>query len=354
MQLKPKHILSILFLLFGTGTFGQLSDARKFSLDSIVSSLDLATRKDLEAAHRYLDAHGQNDEEKVWLFYGYLGTWFKYDKERLKDMKAPFYSPELTTKKSKGVCRDFSRVFEYLCTKSAIPCFSISGRTNMSAIAYAGRKLKRISTKTNHQWNTVRVNGNWMLMDPTWTHIDSKTKLTIPDPATKTPRTLTVISVTRKYYNPTPEFMAETHAPVHPAFSLFSQVPTYKTIRKDPKKQRIYKDNYPYARMLDSIWSQKNTVFSRAFIDESFQYSQDPNLYALFAYEVDIALVKPDKSHPASVAFYDERISRIENLVKHIQTVFGVDYTGYAQEAIELLQKRKKLLEKELKAKKKR
>lgn len=333
---------------------GEISDVRKRQLDSIVSVMDLSTRKDLEAAHRYLHANGQNDEEKVWMFYGYLGTYFKYDKERMGDFKAPFYYPELTAKKSKGVCRDFARVFEYLCIKSNIPCFSIMGKTKIGFFELLGRKFHRISTKTTHEWNIVSVNGTWMLMDPTWTHVESKTKTAITDPKNKTSQTFNLISVSRKYYNPTPEFMAKTHAPIHPAFSLLSNVPTFKTIRKKPKKQHIYQNNYEYSKILDSIWKQKNTLFSRAFVDESFRYSRVPTLFYLFNYEMDIALVKPDKNHLASITFYDERIARIQNLIKHIQTVFGVDYTASSEETIVALQKRKKALEKQLKEKPKK
>ncbi|WP_343636621.1 transglutaminase domain-containing protein [Fluviicola sp.] len=346
MIAKHQLVSLLVFILAGTGVFAQISDQRKFSLDSIVSSLDLSTRKDLEAAHRYLNACAQNDEEKVWLFYGYLGACFKYDKKRMGDMKAPFYNPELTAKKSKGVCRDFARVFEYLCTKSNIPCFAISGKTKMSVFEYIGRKFHRVSTQTNHQWNIVRVNGNWMLMDPTWTEISSKTKISVPDPQTKTMKSLNIISVDRTYYNPSPEFMAKTHAPIHPAFSLYSDVPTFKSIRKSPKKQLTYRENYRCNEVLDSIWKQQNTLFSRAFVDESFRYSNVPTLYSLFRYELDIALVKPESNHGVTLQFYDERISRIQNLVKHIHTVFGVDYTEQSRETIETLQKRRKALEK--------
>ena len=352
--MKPVFFLLIFLLASTSYVFGEIPDARKHSLDSIVSAMELASRKDLESAHTYLDSRGTTDEEKVWLFYGYLGTYFKYDKERLGDMKAPFYHPELTTKKSKGVCRDFSRVFEYLCIKSHIPCFSIMGKTKTGIFYIIKKKLHRYDTNVTHQWNVVRVNGIWMLMDPTWTHIESKTKITVSDPKSKTPKTFTLISVTRKYYNPAPELMAKTHAPIHPAFSLLSKVPTFKTIRKSQNKQRIYQDNYPYEQILDSIWEQKNTLFSRAFVDESFHYSRVPTLYDLFRYEMDIALVKPDKNHPASIAFYDERIARIEHIARHIQTVFGVNYTEKTKQTIETLQKRKKMLEKQLKEKSKR
>lgn len=350
--------LKLLFLfgcfLLSTAVFAEIPEARKRQLDSIVSVMELSMRKDLEAAHLYMDSNGQNEEEKVWMFYGYLGTFFKYDKKRMGDMKAPFYNPELTAKKSKGVCRDFARVFEYLCTKSNIPCFSIIGKTKMPVFEFISRKFHRLSTKVNHQWNIVRVNGNWMLMDPTWTRIESKTKISVPDQKNKTSKTFNLVSVSREYYNPTPEFMAETHAPIHPAFSLYSNVPTYKSIRKSPKRHLTYQENYDYSQILDSIWKQKNTVFSRAFVDESFHYSHVPTLYTLFRYELDIALVKPASNQPITVDFYDERITRIQKLLKHINDVFGVDYSEWSKETIETLQKRRKLIEKQLKGKPKK
>ncbi|WP_343603819.1 transglutaminase domain-containing protein [Fluviicola sp.] len=350
---REKAFLFLFFLLtFAPQAFCQISDSRKRSLDSIVSSMELPVRKDLELAQRFLDSKGQNDEEKVWLYFGYLGTYFKYDRERMKDLKAPFYNPELTAKRSKGVCRDFSRVFEYLCVKSNIPCFSIIGKTKMGIFEFIGRKFHRMSTQTNHQWNVVRVNGTWMLMDPTWTHIASKTKIPVFNPVSKTSQSFTLISVDRTYYNPDPVFMAQSHAPIHPAFSLLNEIPTYKTIRKKAKKQRIYKENYACNQVLDSIWVQKNTLFSRAFVDESYHYSSVPTLRFLFNYELDIALVKPDKSQPVDARFYDERISRIKQLETHINAIFGVDLSSQSDEAIKELKKRKAVYEKQLKPKK--
>nr|WP_294861570.1 transglutaminase domain-containing protein [uncultured Fluviicola sp.] len=355
MNLKPVSFLVLIsMLVLSAKALGQIPDSRKYALDSIVSSMDLATRKDLVAAHSFLDLQGQNEEEKVWLFYGYLGTYFKYDNDRKGDIKAPFYNPELTAKKSKGVCRDFARVFEYLCIKSDIPCFSISGKTKIGMFEFIERKFHRLGTDVTHEWNIVRVNGNWMLMDPTWTHISSKTKIQVPDKSNKTSKTLTIISVDRTYYNPSPEFMAKTHAPIHPAFSLFSKTPTFKTIRKKPKKQRVYQDNTVCSQLLDSIWNQKDKLFSRLFVDESFHYSHVPTLYSLFHYELNIALVKPNPNQPITIDFYDERIARIQKLTVHIRDVFGVDYSVRSQETITTLQKRKKLLEKQVKPKKKR
>lgn len=352
MNLKCLSFLLICTLVFSTKTFAEISESRKYSLDSTVSSMDLFIRKDLNLAHQYLNENAKNTEEKIWMFYGYIGTFFKYDRERMNDFKAPFYSPELTAKKTMGVCRDFSRVFEYLCLKSEIPCFSITGKTQMPVLLFIKWKLLGYSTKSTHQWNIVRVDGKWMLMDPTWTQISSKVKVPVYDPKTKTTKKLMVISVDRRYYNPTPEFMAESHAPVHPAFSLFSTVPTFKTMRKAPEKQRIYERSYDCTRILDSIWNQKGKLFSRVFVDGSFHYSQVPTLSSLFHYELNLTLVKPDGNHKTTPAFYDDRISRIRQLTTDIQQIFGVNYSSKSQEAITTLEKRKKQLEKQVAIKK--
>jgi hypothetical protein len=54
------------------------------------------------------------------------------------------------------------------------------------------------------------------------------------------------------------------------------------------------------------------------------------------------------------LGFYDERIARIEKLSKYIHDVFGVDYSERSKETLETLNKRKKMLEKQLKEKPKK
>lgn len=87
---------------------------------------------------------------------------------------------------------------------------------------------------------------------------------------------------------------------------------------------------------------------------ESFQYSRVPTLYNLFRYELDIALVKPASNQVTTVGFYDERIAGIEKLSKHIHDVFGVDYLERSKETLETLNKKQKILEKQLKEKTKK
>ena len=66
-------------------SFSFIDEKRCFELDSITSTLNNDTRKNLKAVHEYLHSKGKNNEERIWLFYGYIGTYFKYDVKRSKE-----------------------------------------------------------------------------------------------------------------------------------------------------------------------------------------------------------------------------------------------------------------------------
>lgn len=90
-----KHFLSVtIFLAITNCLYSQLSSLRKRELDSIVSFIPKSKLTNLDSVHRFIHINGYSDEERVWMFYGYLGVYFSYDWERFGDMHAPSFSPE--------------------------------------------------------------------------------------------------------------------------------------------------------------------------------------------------------------------------------------------------------------------
>lgn len=178
--MKTSFTIAFLFPLL---LRAQISDGRKLELDSMTTHLSSSVRKDLEKTRLALVSFATNDEEKAWLFYGYIGTWFQYDKHRKGDLNAPPFNPELTAKKGKGVCRDFSDVFHYLCVESGIPCLNVIGKSKPGVIgniqAFSRRVFHRVSMGANHEWNVAKINGKWQLFDPTWTYFSTATHIFI-------------------------------------------------------------------------------------------------------------------------------------------------------------------------------
>lgn len=62
-------------------------------------------------------------------------------------------------KDGKGVCMDYSALFQELCNIAGIECAFISGLTRSAAEA---------GTWGSHAWNAIKIDGKWYLIDVTW------------------------------------------------------------------------------------------------------------------------------------------------------------------------------------------
>ena len=149
MTLRKLLIIFGVFTLYSLGVKGQSRSSRWRDLDSIATYIPAEYITKLDSVHDYLHRRGNNDEERIWLFYGYLGIHFKYDESRKNALNAPVFSPQYTAERRKGVCRDYTRVFMYLCDKSGIPNLEVFGRSPMPASDWIRRKL-------HNRWN-IRV-----------------------------------------------------------------------------------------------------------------------------------------------------------------------------------------------------
>jgi hypothetical protein len=77
-----------------------------------------------------------------------------------------------TRRKRKGVCGDYSTLFQRMCDLLAIECVTISGtaKTELTDIGQFPRAV-------DHAWNAVKIQGQWRMIDVTWGAggVDSRT-----------------------------------------------------------------------------------------------------------------------------------------------------------------------------------
>ena len=64
------------------------------------------------------------------------------------------YTPYSPLLEGKGVCLGFASTFQLLLDMCGVECLTVVGA------AYSSRE--------DHAWNMVRLNGNWYCVDPTW------------------------------------------------------------------------------------------------------------------------------------------------------------------------------------------
>ncbi|WP_337964961.1 transglutaminase domain-containing protein [uncultured Flavobacterium sp.] len=102
-----------------------------------------------------------------------------------------------TFRSKKGVCEGFSLLYQHLATLSGLKCQVVVGDSK--------RLLNDIGRKrlgSNHAWNTVQIDGKWILIDATWGngYFDEK-------------RQVVVKKFTSIYFDMAPEYFYMTHFP---------------------------------------------------------------------------------------------------------------------------------------------
>ena len=118
----------------------------------------------LEDLARYLEAPAKNDEERARAIYRWVTDRIEYDVEAAMMGGGRGRTPQVVLEDRRGVCSEYSALFERLCQLSGLEAEVIRGYGKGYGYA-VGSGIPRIS---NHAWNAVRIDGTWRLLDSTW------------------------------------------------------------------------------------------------------------------------------------------------------------------------------------------
>ena len=148
------------------------------------------------------------EASKVESIFLWITRSIAYDHELRfnKNLQNDFYISEdmVVTKvieRQKALCGGFAFIFERLCNQVGIEAKTIHGYT----------KLNASFNKPNHTWNAVKINGQWQLLDITWSISNGKSKL--PD---------------RSWYLTKPEIFINSHYPQDRKWALLKNLPSLR------------------------------------------------------------------------------------------------------------------------------
>lgn len=68
-----------------------------------------------------------------------------------------------TYKTNKGVCEDYSYLFQSMCKAIGVETKYITGVTKTNP-----RQIGKFPKNSSHAWNAVKIEGKWFLLDTTW------------------------------------------------------------------------------------------------------------------------------------------------------------------------------------------
>ena len=173
-----KKIFLLLLLALPTIIFCQ--DYKE--IDAFARSVKFS--RDYKEAAKKLAKPYQTEKEKTRAIYTWISTNIRYDEKQEKAaQKNPTYrigyssetdlqqkrqeyvqgKIEHMLKKKKGVCQDYSWLFQAMLGEIGIECEFVSGYSRTSP-----SQMGRIPHSPRHAWNAAKIDGEWALFDLTW------------------------------------------------------------------------------------------------------------------------------------------------------------------------------------------
>ena len=107
-----------------------------------------------------------SDYELELYFNDYLTKAVTYDKEQLSPMRGNAYGALMY---GRVVCAGYSSAFQLLCNRAGIECESVFGN-----ITKKDGEDNNVEENSLHQWNCVKIEGDWYYTDVTWNDISDK------------------------------------------------------------------------------------------------------------------------------------------------------------------------------------
>lgn len=139
----------------------------------------------------------------------------------------------------KGVCQDFSELFEAMCDRAGIKCYTIIGYAKVFDYK-PGSRFER----TNHSWNMVNLDGNNYLMDITWCS---------GYVACSRGTWRYVIKPDVSHLFMSPESFVENHLPADPQWQLLNYPVPMDAFQRYSSYTDMVKERSPYFNFTDSI-----------------------------------------------------------------------------------------------------
>jgi hypothetical protein len=324
-----QKLILLFFVTVISSVHAAIVPQRQRFLDSLVTNVPANTLKNLDSLHKHLHDAASTDEERVFMYYGLFGIHFKYDQARFKAKYTREYTPEYTLSKRRGVCRDFAQLFLELCKRSDIPCIVALGSTKKKWYEVPGEIIHRKWKLPNHAWNIVKFNGEWHLMDPTWTKVVSVEKVYGKDAKGKTAYKCSIKSPWRDYYDASSTFFYQDRNAVHPAYYLDSTIYSFKSALRKQSRRKVEVNGYPFAIVLDCIAENPHEQQSAEFFNTEMLYSKRTGFYYRMSEFMQFTDLKRTAEQPLTLEDCQKNYEEFQALITYLESEFDKSFQDY-------------------------
>jgi transglutaminase/protease-like cytokinesis protein 3 len=176
-----KHILILSFLLLFITNYSYSQSYA--AVDNAIKNYPKSFTSPEKLAEK-IKADFASDEEKARAIFTWIALNIRYDlnayaelsqkpkvaysfsseEERInKEQKFRRDMANAVLRSKKGVCQDYTALFQTLCELNGIKCMTIMG-TSKTTLQHIGK----MPIASDHAWNAVRIGDKWRFVEPTW------------------------------------------------------------------------------------------------------------------------------------------------------------------------------------------
>ncbi|MBS1531756.1 MAG: hypothetical protein JSU01_15725 [Bacteroidetes bacterium] len=304
LDVRTLALLLLLFLLSG-GTFAQMRTVP--SADTLNTRLYLYAKnapeevtQDIDKLVDYLKLPGTNQRDVVKTFAYWIMQNISYD---INAFFSNTFNPDGVTgtlRNRKGVCQDYSELFKAMCDRVGVPCYIISG----FAKAFNYKPGDQFA-KSNHSWNMICLDGNYSLLDLTWSsgyimYVDDNWKYFIhPD-------------ITQCFTKP--EAFVEKHLPSDPKWQLLHYPVSMQTFLSTDDHALMLKDSsyyFNYADSLSNFFKLSDEARELKSAEDAYRFYPVISDYAYHYYNIAVNYSNSaTDSYNAAVNGYNKSVSQ--------------------------------------------
>ena len=141
------------------------------TIDAYARNAPPSVTRNLNTLSAYLTAPAKSDLAKVRSVYTWITSHIRYDETAFNGQR---YSSETeyasrSLRGRKAVCTGFALLFKHLLKPAGIEVANIKGYAR-TFDSEAGQPIQRV----DHEWNAVRLDGDWYLLDIAWAQTTAK------------------------------------------------------------------------------------------------------------------------------------------------------------------------------------
>ena len=146
------------------GQLQVLSSAQLAAVDAYTDAAPTSVTQSVAALAAYLSGVGPDDHSRVRALYRWLARNIDYDVGGFRSGNFGNQSADSVLRRRSAVCQGYAQLGESIGRAMGLNIKVISGWSK----GYGYTHGQRFSGPANHAWNSVQIDGQWRLMDPTW------------------------------------------------------------------------------------------------------------------------------------------------------------------------------------------